>query len=159
MDIRAARVPEEIPLVRALFQEYAEGLGIDLCFQGFEAELAGLPGAYAPPAGRLLLSVEGDEVVGCIALRPLDAGTCEMKRLYVRPAHRGSGAGRRLAERVLAEAAGAGYRTIRLDTLPVMARAIGLYRALGFTETAPYCHNPVPGALYFEKDLGSAGSE
>jgi ribosomal protein S18 acetylase RimI-like enzyme len=156
MDVRPARVPDELPAVRALFQEYAAGLGIDLCFQRFEEEMAGLPGGYAPPSGRLMLAVEGDDVAGCIALRRLDDETCEMKRLYVRPAYRGAGAGRMLAERVLAEAAAAGYRSIRLDTLPSMARAIELYRALGFVPIEPYCHNPVPGAMYLAKELRPA---
>src|SRR5262245_40585080 len=153
MDIRPARIPDELPAVRALFQEYAASLGIDLCFQRFEEELAGLPGAYAPPSGRLLLAVTEEAIAGCVALRRVDDRTCEMKRLYVRPGHRGSGAGRQLAERVLAEAREAGYARICLDTLPMMARAIELYRALGFTPIEAYCHNPVPGALYLAKDL------
>src|SRR5262249_47975459 len=142
---------EELPLVRALFEEYAAGLGVDLCFQGFAEELAGLPGRYAPPGGGLWLAVEGGQVAGCVALRAHGAGTCEMKRLYVRPAFRGGGIGRLLAEHVLAVAAVLGHRRIVLDTLPSMGSAIALYRSLGFTAVEPYCANPVPGALFLGK--------
>jgi putative acetyltransferase len=144
-----------LPLVRELFQEYADTLGVDLAFQGFDEELARLPGDYAPPAGRLLLGFEADQPVGCVALRPLEPEVCEMKRLYVRAGFRGSGWGRRLAEQVVEEAASAGYRRMRLDTLPEMAGARGLYRAMGFQPIPPYRHNPVPGTLFLELELGT----
>jgi ribosomal protein S18 acetylase RimI-like enzyme len=142
--------------VRSLFLEYADGLGVDLCFQGFQQELDALPGAYAPPRGRLLIARSSVEAAGCVALRPFDApGTCEMKRLYVRPAYRGTGLGRRLAERVVAEARACGYARMLLDTLPSMERARALYRSLGFTETAPHAPSPLPGVLYMCLDLTS----
>src|SRR5213083_62777 len=153
MEIVRAVTPEQVADARALFREYERSLGIDLCFQGFEQELAGLPGAYAPPRGRLLLAADGDALAGCVALRPLDGVACEMKRLYVRPAFRGRRAGRRLAEAVIAEARAIGYARMRLDTLPSMREAIALYRALGFVAIAPYCANPVPGARFLELDL------
>jgi ribosomal protein S18 acetylase RimI-like enzyme len=142
-----------LPVVRELFREYAAGVGIDLCFQGFEEEVATLPGRYAPPSGRLLLAVANSGPVGCVALRDLGDGVCEMKRLYVRLAVRGSGAGRILAEAVIAEGRSAGYRQIRLDTLPSMGRAIALYEALGFRPVEPYTVNPVPGAMFLARSL------
>ena len=153
MEIAQAVTPEQIVEARTLFREYERSLGIDLCFQGFEQELAGLPGAYAPPRGRLLLAVDGGAPAGCVALRPLGDAVCEMKRLYVRPQYRGRRAGRRLAERVIAEAQAIGYARVRLDTLPSMKEALALYRALGFVEIAPYYANPVPGARFLELDL------
>ena len=153
MDVIDATSVEDVERTRTLFREYERSLGIDLCFQGFEQELAGLPGAYAPPAGRLLLAVEGDTLAGCIALRPLGAGACEMKRLYVRPEFRGRHVGRLLAQAVIVEARAIGYPGMRLDTLPFMQEAIALYRALGFVEIAPYTANPVPGALFMELAL------
>jgi ribosomal protein S18 acetylase RimI-like enzyme len=153
MKIAQAVTPEQVAEARTLFREYERSLGIDLCFQGFEQELAWLPGAYAPPRGRLLLAADGDALAGCVALRPLENAACEMKRLYVRPPYRGQRAGRRLVERVIAEAHAIGYARLRLDTLPSMKEAIALYRALGFVEIAPYCANPVPGALFLELDL------
>ena len=137
-----------------LFRAYADWLGIDLCFQDFEAELAGLPGAYAPPSGGIWLAWRGADPIGCIAVRPLDDDACEMKRLFVRPTARGGGTGRRLAEHAIAFARGAGYRVLRLDTIHShMAAAVALYQALGFVETPPYCHNPVPTAAFYALTL------
>jgi len=149
--------PQEIELARTLFREYQESLGVDLCFQNFERELAGLPGDYAPPSGRLLLARSGPEVAGCVALRKIAEGVCEMKRLYVRDAFRGQGLGRTLAEAILNEARRIGYRKMRLDTLPSMRAAIPLYRSLGFSEIGPYTQNPVEGALFMEKELNPGG--
>ncbi len=151
------RDPEDIAEVRKLFREYQQSLGIDLCFQNFEQELAGLPGDYAPPSGRLLLARSGPEVAGCVALRKIGEGLCEMKRLYVRDAFRAQGLGRKLAEAILAEARRIGYRRMRLDTLPSMRAAIPLYRSLGFSEITPYTINPIEGALFMEKELNPEG--
>jgi ribosomal protein S18 acetylase RimI-like enzyme len=145
-------VDEHVPTVRTLFEEYAASLGVDLGFQDFERELAELPGEYVPPGGRLLLAL-GAEPAGCVALRPFEPGVCEMKRLYVRPAHRGSGLGRQLAQAIVEAGRDAGYERMRLDTLPSMAAARGLYRSLGFVEIEAYRHNPVHGTTYFERAL------
>jgi ribosomal protein S18 acetylase RimI-like enzyme len=139
--------------IRLLFTEYAASLGVDLSFQGFDAELEGLPGKYAPPEGALLIAERGGEPCGCIALRRIDERTCEMKRLYVRPACRQLGIGRELVRRVLEEARVKGYGAMRLDTLPSMRSAIAMYRSFGFSEIAPYVYNPVEGALFMEKAL------
>ena len=153
LTIRHAHEGDALAAARQLFEEYAASLDISLCFQGFDDELASLPGAYAPPHGRLLLACRGKESAGCVALRPLEPDTCEMKRLYVRPAYRSDGVGRLLAERVIHEAGTAGYRRMRLDTLPTMETALQLYRRLGFREIAPYTANPVKGAVFLELQL------
>lgn len=139
--------------VRDLFLEYGRSLNFDLCFQGFEQELARLPGCYAEPAGCILLAVDGDESAGVVALRPLEAGICEMKRLYVRPRWRGRDVGGRLARAVVGEGRRLGYRAMRLDTHDSMQAAIALYRGLGFREIPRYYDNPLPGIHYFELRL------
>jgi len=153
-EIIRAQSPDDIEQGRALFKEYEAWLDVDLCFQSFAQELAGLPGKYAPPDGRLLLAVENGIVAGCAALRKIGEGTCEIKRLFVRPQFRGKGFGRKLAEAIIAEAKQIGYERMRLDTLPPkMNDAIVLYRALGFVEIEPYYDNPVPGAKFMELKL------
>lgn len=156
--IIAAQSVGQIALVRQLFLEYAESLGFSLCFQGFDVELASLPGSYAPPSGRLLLAYQGGDqdidAIGCVGLRPLADGYCEMKRLYVRPVCRGGGWGRELAGAVIVEAKAIGYRAMRLDTLETMTAARELYRDLGFRPIAAYYDNPIAGAEYLELDLG-----
>jgi len=153
LTIRQAESSADIAHARELFLEYAASLGFDLAFQDFQREIDTLPGDYTPPRGALLLAEAGPALAGCVALRPLDAGRCEMKRLYVRPASRGTGLGRRLAEAIVAEARARGYAAMRLDTVPGMDAAIALYRVLGFRDIAPYRQNPVPGALYLELSL------
>lgn len=133
-----------------LFKEYAATLGFDLSFQDFDRELAGLPGEYAPPGGRLLLAREGEAIVGCVTLRESSPGVCELKRLYVRPGCRGKGIGRLLAEAAVKEARQIGYRAVRLDTVPGMSKAIALYESMGFQDIEPYRNNPVPGARYMQ---------
>jgi putative acetyltransferase len=151
--ITEADTPEALAIVRQLFAEYAASLEVDLGFQDFDRELAGLPGDYVRPAGGLMLGLDDVGPVGCVAFRRLEPGIAEMKRLYVRSRVRGGGWGRRLAEQVVADARQAGYERMRLDTLPAMERAIGLYLGLGFRDIAPYRHNPVPGARFLELDL------
>lgn len=148
-----ATQPPEVERAKALVLEYVEGLGVDLSFQAIEEELHGFPGEYAPPEGRLLLAVSGEEAAGCVGLRPLEPGVCEMKRLYVRPRYRGHGLGAQLARAVIAEARALGYTAMRLDTLPSMKAAIGMYRELGFQPMTPYYRNPIEGALFFELRL------
>ena len=152
-EIVAACGPERIEQVRALFREYERWVDEPCCFASFERELAELPGEYGPPAGRLLLALEDGAPAGCAALRPLEGGACELKRLYVRPAYRGRGLGRRLAEAMVGAARAAGCRALVLDTLPKMAPAIALYGALGFLPRGPYAAAPTPGALFFELRL------
>jgi len=155
MRLRPAATPEDFVTASRLFRRYAEGLGFDLEFQQFEAELASLPGAYAEPGGCILLAHADDGApAGCVALRPLDeVGICEMKRLFVDPAFRGHGVGRALAAAVVEEAKARGYVRMRLDTVAGMVTAMEIYRALGFREIASYRFNPVPGARYFELEL------
>jgi putative acetyltransferase len=151
--IDQARGERDVADCRALFEEYQRELGVDLCFQGFARELATLPGDYAPPRGRLLIARDAGEAVGCVALRPLGDADCEMKRMYVRPSHRGTGLGRALAGRIVDEARALGYRAMKLDTLPRLATAISLYRSLGFVETGRYNDNPVEGVRYLALEL------
>jgi GNAT superfamily N-acetyltransferase len=149
-----ASTPEDLAQVRRLFRAYADWLAVDLCFQGFEQELADLPGCYAPPAGRLLVARVAGEVVGCVGLRPLEPGVCEMKRLWVEPGFAGRGIGRALAERVIETARAVGYRRMRLDTIPErMPAAQHLYAALGFREIPAYYHNPLAGVVMLELKL------
>ncbi len=148
-----ARTPQQIALARGLFEEYAASLNVSLCFQGFTAELAGLPGLYAPPRGRLLLMMEQKEAAGCVALRPVNDQVCEMKRLFVRPEFRDRGVGRKLAKKAIQEARTIGYSTMRLDTLPQMKAAIGLYEALGFTRCPAYYETPLNETVFMQLAL------
>jgi ribosomal protein S18 acetylase RimI-like enzyme len=148
----------EIEQARNLFLEYAASLGFSLCFQGFDQELAELPGKYAPPEGRLMLArsdaVKNPNPAGCVGIHKLGTEICEMKRLYVRPAFRALGMGSRLAEAAVSAAREIGYRRMRLDTVPSkMASAVKMYRGMGFREIAPYTANPVPGAIFMELEL------
>lgn len=149
--------PEEFNTLRSIFREYADSLQVDLCFQGFESELAELPGEYAKPRGALLMALVDEKLAGCCALRPLDAvdypNACEMKRLYVRQGFRRSGVGRQLVEAILDCARRAGYDCVLLDTLDEMESARALYHDLGFEEIPPYYHNPIEGAHYLKVNL------
>lgn len=156
MNLVQAKTAEHVDQARELFKEYETWLGISLCFQNFEKELAELPGEYAPPDGRLLLAYDNGELAGCVALRKIGAGICEMKRLFVRDRFRGAGLGLNLANNIIKNARNMGYQRMRLDTLPgKMDKAIELYRALGFKEIEPYYNNPVAGAIFMELDLVS----
>ena len=144
---------EHLVIVRELFQQYARGLKVDLCFQGFEQELAELPGRYAPPSGRLFLASQNGQTAGCVAVRLLADNVCEMKRLYVRPAFRRVGLGRLLAQAAITAAREIGYDRMRLDTLGSMKEAIGLYDSLGFVRIEPYYNNPSACAVFMELAL------
>ena len=149
-----AESPAQVARARELFLEYAQSLGFSLCFQNFDQELAGLPGDYAPPEGRLLLAEYEGRLAGCVALHKLSDTICEMKRLYLRPQFRGKGLGRALADRIIAEARQIGYRHMRLDTVePMMKDAVAMYRKIGFKEIPSYRPNPIAGALYMELQL------
>jgi putative acetyltransferase len=153
-EITQATTEAQIEQTRALFREYEAWLGMSLCFQSFEEEVATLPGRYAPPGGRLYLAYDGDEPIGCIALREIEPGICEMKRLFLRESARGLGLGVRLIEQVIADAREIGYAKMRLDTYPPkMGKAVSLYEAHGFHEIPPYYDNPHDGVLYMEKTL------
>jgi len=146
----------DVAIVRALIREYAHWINVDLCFQEIDAEIDGLPGKYAAGRGGVLLLARlGEEAAGCVALRALEPGVCEMKRLWVREPYRGSGLGERLARAVLGRAAALGYERIRLDTLAHMERAQRLYAQLGFREIPPYYDNPLAGTVYLEKSLNA----
>ena len=155
MRIVQANTQNDIEQARTLFQEYQAGVGISLCFQNFDQELKNLPGDYAPPDGRLLIATDADRIAGCIAMRKLGDGVCEMKRLFVRPTHRGTGLGRVLVNSLIDEARKLGYTHMRLDTLPGrMDKAIALYHSIGFVEIEPY-YESVEGAKFMELDLAT----
>jgi len=153
MQICQAVTGEQIGAIRELFDEYAAWLQIDLCFQGFAAEVAMLPGLYAPPRGCLLLATQTEGIAGCVALRPVSETACEMKRLFVRPSCQGHGLGSALAQRVIFEAKNIGYSTMRLDTLPSMHTAIRLYESLGFVRRSAYYDTPLQETIFMELDL------
>jgi ribosomal protein S18 acetylase RimI-like enzyme len=154
--ITQARWPDDRATVEVLFREYVASLAEDISFQDFEAEFAGLPGKYARPTGVVLLARDGDEAAGAVAYRMVEPGVCEMKRLYVRPAFRGRGLARDLANELIEDARSCGYRTMLLDTLASMAAARALYRDLGFVPVAPYYANPLPGVTYMALDLSES---
>lgn len=153
--IRESDYNSDLPHVRALFQEYARGLGVDLTFQGFAAELAGLPGCYAPPSGGIFIADVHGAPIGVIALREIRGVECEIKRLYIRPAFRGLGLATALAELTMSGAKNRGYRYAYLDTLRSMKAAIAVYERLGFQSVEPYYNNPLPEAVYFRKELNA----
>ena len=152
-EIVRATTPSQIQSIRDLFREYETFLQVDLCFQHFEEELSGLPGRYESPQGALLLALTAGQAGGCVAMRPLGQGICEMKRLYVRPPHLGRGLGKELALRVIERAKTAGYTRMRLDTLEKLRPALSLYTGLGFQTCLPYYQNPLTGVIYMEKAL------
>jgi len=152
-EIIPAATPSHIGILRDLFREYEQFLQVDLCFQQFEEELAGLPGKYSAPKGALLLAFANGQPAGCVAMRPLAQGVCEMKRLFVRPAFAGQGLGKRLALTVIERAVAAGYACMRLDTLEKLRPALGLYAGLGFRKCPAYYDNPLPGVVYLERNL------
>ena len=144
---------EELEEVKNIFIEYSEFLQVDLCFQDFEKELQTLHEVYSPPKGCIILAKQNDKTVGCVALKPIAEGVCEMKRLYVRPEARGMGLGRKLVEELIRFAQKSSYQSMKLDTVAKLKKAIDLYRSLGFTETIPYVYNPLDDVLYFELKL------
>jgi GNAT superfamily N-acetyltransferase len=148
--LSTATAPADLETIRTLFREYADSLGVNLEYQGFEEELRDLPGPYGPPAGALLLARSGDEVIGCVGVRALDPAIAEMKRLFVRPEGRGTGAGRMLVEAAIRFATAQGYERMRLDTLPQMQRAQELYQSMGFMPIEAYRFSPVPGTVFLE---------
>jgi GNAT superfamily N-acetyltransferase len=151
--IAPANSPEDFAIAAVLFKAYQQELGVDLCFQGFQQELENLPAMYGEPKGCLLLAKSGNEILGCVALRPKQEGQCEMKRLYVTPAARGTGAGRLLATAIIDAAKRLGYAAMVLDTLETLRPALQLYATLGFEPCAPYYHNPLPGVEYLRLPL------
>jgi GNAT superfamily N-acetyltransferase len=154
IEIRQAETDEDIDAIREIFREYETRLGLDLCFQGFEEELTNLPGKYVPPQGRLFLARYEGELAGCVAMRRLDDGICEMKRLFVRERYRGLRLGVRLIETLIDEARKENYRSMRLDTFPPkMGKAVQLYESYGFREIPPYYNNPNDGVLFMELTL------
>ncbi len=153
IEIVEANTDELIAQAKELFQEYAESLGFDLCFQNFNAEMDSFPKQYSPPTGCLFLALSETQPIGCVGLRYFKKGICEMKRLYVRPAFRGRGLGKDLANAVIRAAREIGYAVMKLDTLPSMSAAIGLYECFGFVETDAYRYNPIEGTKYMELDL------
>ena len=153
IEIVQATASGHIQTIRDLFREYEAFLQVDLCFQRFEEELASLPGRYASPQGALLLAIAEGQAAGCVAMRPLDTGVCEMKRLYVRPAYLGQGIGKKLALSVIERAGEAGYARMRLDTLEKLGPALCLYASLNFQKCPPYYENPLSGVIYMERTL------
>lgn len=149
-----AETGAQVEEARKIFREYEKWLGLDLCFQSFEDELKNLPGRYSKPEGRLFLALAGEKAAGCVALRKIDAETCEMKRLFVRPEFRGLGVGKKLVEKIISAAGNVGYRKMRLDTYPPkMPKAVEIYKSYGFREIPAYYHNPFGETLFMEKDL------
>jgi putative acetyltransferase len=153
MRIKRAQTKAEIQEVESLFQEYESFLNVDLCFQNFEDELANLPGKYSPPRGDLLIGLDGEKIVGCVAVRKLDDDICEMKRLFVRQEARGTGLGRQLAQEIIVISQKLGYSLMRLDTLDRLTKAMHLYKTLGFKKIESYYENPLPGVVYWELKL------